>query len=725
MAQSNAQQQAPKKALELYTQNLVKLAEDGVLDPVIGRDDEIRRVVRVLARRRKNNPVLIGEPGTGKTAIVEGLAQRIVKGDVPKSLDVQLFSLDVGALIAGASYRGEFEERLKSVLKEIQDESHGAILFIDEMHLLLGAGKAEGAIDAANLLKPALARGELRCVGATTLAEYRKYVEKDAAFERRFQQVYVGEPSVEDSIAILRGLKDKYEIHHGVRVADAALVAAAKLSSRYITNRFLPDKAIDLVDEACASIRVQIDSQPDAIDELERKRLRLQIENAALKKEKDKESSGRREHVKHDIQRTEEELRVLKKRFDKEIGKVKELKELNAKLDSLRKKLEDAERRMQLDVAADLKYYAIPNTEEQIERLRTAIDEAQSDDEHTERLVTDVVREEQIAEIVSRWTGIPVSKLTQGETEKLMNLSAILGKRVVGQAAAVKSISDAILRSRAGLAREAQPLGSFLFLGPTGVGKTEMAKALASELFDDEKHIVRIDMTEYMEQHSVARLIGAPPGYVGYDEGGQLTEAILRRPYNVVLLDEIEKAHRDVLNVLLQVLDDGRLTDSQGRTVDFTNTVIIMTSNVGAAYLTNDETAAQEKAMLEVKRHFRPEFLNRIDDIIIFNSLSHSQLESVVHLQMISLTQRLAEKHISIELDKSAVEAVLNHAYSPEYGARPIRRYLEKEIGTELSKLLVTGELKESSQVTVSADIRGELTYQISSSNSMSIGDGA
>ncbi|RIB19966.1 AAA ATPase domain-containing protein [Gigaspora rosea] len=682
------------EALSKYAVDLIALAKDGKLDPVIGRDDEIRRVIRVLARRTKNNPVLIGEPGVGKTAIVEGLAQRIVRKDVPRSLDAKLFSLDMGALVAGAKYRGEFEERLKAVLKEVKESGDGIILFIDEIHLVLGAGKAEGSMDAANLLKPMLARGELRCIGATTLDEYRKHVEKDAAFERRFQQVLVGEPSVVDTISILRGLKDRYETHHGVKIMDSALVAAAQLSSRYITNRFLPDKAIDLMDEACANTRVQLDSRPEIIDQLERRHLQLEVEAAALAKEKDEPSLQRLKKVKEEMADIQEQLRPLKAKYDHDKSRLDELRSLKQKLDELKTKADYAEMRGNIDQAADLRYYAIPEVEQRIATLQTQ--KAQDD---TNNLLTEVVGPEQITDVVSRWTGIPVSRLSKSQAERLLTLSDSLHKRVVGQDEAVQAVADAVLRSRAGLARENQPLGSFLFLGPTGVGKTELSKALAQELFDDEKYIIRIDMSEFMESHSVARLIGAPPGYVGHDEGGQLTEAVRRRPYSVVLFDEVEKAHVQVLNILLQVLDDGRLTDGQGRHVDFSNTVIILTSNLGYYHLQglttdNINDSVKEAVMSDVKRHFRPEFLNRLDDIIIFTPLGRKHIKKIVEVQLKGLNDRLQERRITLSLDDSAQEWLAENGYDPVYGARPLNRLIKHKLLNPLSRLLIDGGVR-------------------------------
>lgn len=701
------------EALEKYGIDLVKAADEGKLDPVIGRDEEIRRIIQILCRRTKNNPCLVGEPGVGKTAVVEGLAKRILDGDVPLTLKgVALRTLDMGALVAGAKYRGEFEERLRAVLDECKRADGKILLFVDECHLILGAGKGDGAMDAANLMKPMLARGELRMIGATTLEEYRQHIEKDAAFERRFQKIMVNEPSVEATISILRGLTDRYEAHHGVRISDAAIIAAAQLSDRYITGRFLPDKAIDLVDEAAATRRVQLDSRPEKIDVLERKIMQLEIESAALARETDKASKKRRDEAQAEISNHREELEPLMEKWESDRGRAEELKSAKEKLAGFEAKAAAAERVGDYEKAADLKYGAIPDLKAHIARVTKEEEERKAeqaemmtDDEslHDNSLALEVVLPMHITEIISRWTGIPANKLSQTERERLLHLGDRLKGRVVGQDDAVNTVTDCILRSKAGLARPSQPDGSFLFLGPTGVGKTELAKALFSELYDgDERHIVRIDMSEYTEEHSVARLIGAPPGYIGHDQGGQLTEAVRRKPYTVVLFDEVEKAHKKVLTVLLQVLDEGRLTDSKGRTVDFTNTVIILTSNIGAQFLINcDEAssvhsrdAARELVMRAVRSHFSPEFLNRLSGIVMFNSLGLAQLEKICQMALSGMKKRLAQQGISVVLEKRGVETILDASYDRNFGARPIERYLEQTVATKLSKMIIGGEIE-------------------------------
>ena len=693
-------------ALNKYGRDLVEAARQGKLDPVIGRDSEIRHTIQILSRRTKNNPVLIGEPGVGKTAVVEGLAQRILNGDVPEGLkDKTIYALDMGALIAGAKFRGEFEERLKAVLNEIEKSEGRILLFIDEIHNIVGAGRTEGSMDAGNLLKPKLARGELHCIGATTLDEYRKYIEKDAALERRFQKVLVDQPTVEDTISILRGLKERFEIHHGVRITDNALIACAVLSDRYISDRFLPDKAIDLMDEAASMIRTEIDSMPAELDECARKIMQLEIEKQALGKEADSASKVRLENIEKELSQLKEKNSNMRAQWENEKKGITELKAAKQEIEDVKLQIEEAERAYNLEKLAELKYGKLPELERKVEEEKAKVEQSQEN-----RLLKEEVDEEEIAEVVSKWTGIPVSKLVEGEREKLLRLGEELHKRVIGQDEAVKAVAEAVLRARAGLKDENRPIGSFIFLGPTGVGKTELAKALSEALFDSEKNMIRIDMSEYMEKHSVSRLVGAPPGYVGYDEGGQLTEAVRRRPYSVILFDEIEKAHPDVFNILLQLLDDGRLTDNQGRTVDFKNTIVIMTSNLGSAYLTENISAdgkisedVKEKVTEEMKRNFRPEFINRIDDIVVFAPLTEDQIKQIIDLAVEQIRARLEDKGMSLVITDAAKTLIAEESYSPAYGARPVKRYLQKHLETAIAEKIIRGEVKEGGVITVDA----------------------
>ncbi|NGZ75638.1 ATP-dependent chaperone ClpB [Saccharibacillus alkalitolerans] len=712
--------EATYEVLEKYGRDLVSEVRAGRIDPVIGRDAEIRRVIRILSRKTKNNPVLIGEPGVGKTAIVEGLAHRIVRRDVPEGLkDKTIFSLDMSSLVAGAKYRGEFEERLQAVLREIKEADGRIILFIDEVHTIVGAGKSEGAMDAGNMLKPMLARGELHCIGATTLDEYREHIEKDPALERRFQQVLVGEPGVEDTISILRGLRERFEVHHGVKIHDSALVAAGVLSNRYISDRFLPDKAIDLVDEACAMIRTEIDSMPGEMDEVTRRMMQMEIEEAALRKETDPASMRRLEHLQRELADLKEKHLVMKERWEKEKASIERVRELQRQLEKARKDLENAQEAYDLNKSAEISYGIIPGLERE---LKQAEEEAHGSGE--ERMLREAVTEEEISDIVSKWTGIPVSRLVEGEREKLLRLEDILRERVVGQDEAVGLVTDAVLRARAGIKDPNRPIGSFLFLGPTGVGKTELAKTLSAALFDREENMIRIDMSEYMEKHSVSRLIGAPPGYIGYEEGGQLTEAVRRQPYSVILLDEVEKAHPDVFNILLQLLDDGRLTDSRGRNVDFKNTIVIMTSNIGSAHLTggaeSGENApgsgiseeARERVMRELRGHFRPEFLNRVDDVVLFNPLGLPEIERIVLKLAGELRGRLAERRIELELSERAARLIAREGFDPVYGARPLKRYMQRALETRVARALIAGEAQDGDRL-LADEQNGALTVTV------------